>query len=102
MRSGRGRRGLGSALLKRDRLTCGSAGGCHRQTNGERRAVSHAGTGRLHRSPVQLHQLTDDAKPETQSGVTLCRRICGLTEALEYVRQEIRADATARIDDPEL
>ena len=45
----------------------------------------------MHRSAVQLDEVTDDAKSETQSGMTLRCRIFGLTEALEYVWQEIRA-----------
>lgn len=60
------------------------AGG-NRQTNGERRTLSDAGTGPVHGSSVQLHQLTDDSKPETQSGVTFRGRVFDLTEALEYV-----------------
>ena len=51
---------------------------------------------------MQLHQLKDDAEHETKSGVTSRRRTVGLTEALEHVWQEIRADATACIDNPEL
>ena len=73
---------------------------CHRQTNGERRAVSHVRDWPHVAFRVQLHQLTYAAKPETRSGVTLRCRVFGMTEALEYVWQEIRADATACTDDP--
>jgi hypothetical protein len=59
-------------------------------------------TGRVHGSPVQLNELPNDGKPETKSGVTSRRRVIGLAEALEHVWQQLRVDALACIDDPDL
>ena len=56
----------------------------------------------MHGSPVQLDELPNDGKPETESGVTSRRRAIGLAEALEHVWQKVRTDALACIDDPDL
>jgi hypothetical protein len=50
---------------------------------------------------VQLNDLLNDGKPETESGVSPGRRAVGLAEALEDVRQQVRTDALACIDDPD-
>jgi hypothetical protein len=79
-----------------------SVAGGNRQTDGERRAASHAFTGRVHGSPVQLNELPNDGQPDAESGVTSRRRAIGLAEALEHVGQKVRTDAFACIDDPDL
>src|SRR5688572_7544105 len=100
-RRGRGRRRRGSPLQELDRLTCSTGAGWNRQTNGERGATPYALAGRVHGSPVQFHELTDDAKPKTESGVALRRRVFSLAEPPEHVWQKVRADALACIDDPD-
>ena len=57
---------------------------------------------RVNGSPVQLRELPNDGKPDTESGVTSRRRAIGLAEALKYVWQKVRTDALACIDDADL
>src|SRR5688572_33496958 len=72
------------------------------QPHRERRALTQAGTGRMHRSPVQLHELPDDAQAKTKSCVTLRRGVVTLAKALEDMRQKVGIDALAAADDPDL
>jgi hypothetical protein len=51
---------------------------------------------------VQLNELPNDGKPETESGETSRRRAIGLAEALEHAGQKVGADSVPCIDDPDL
>jgi hypothetical protein len=79
-----------------------SLAGCNRQTDGERRAALHALTGSVHGSPVQLNEPPNDGQPETESGVTSCRRAIGLAEAVEHEWQKVQTETLACVDDPDL
>ena len=74
IRRGRGTRAAGSFRQRWKEFArvsgLGVVAASNRQPDRERRSQSNAWTGRVHRSQVQLHELTDDAETESQASVS--------------------------------
>jgi len=51
---------------------------------------------------VQIHEVSDDRKPQPQPAVPSADRAVFLPEAIEHVRQELRLDALAGVRDADL
>src|SRR5207237_7160947 len=68
-----------------------------RQADDERRSPELARALDLHRAAVELDQVTDDGQAEAEPAVAACGRALALTKALEDVRQEVGANAGARV-----
>src|SRR4029078_10610672 len=73
----------------------------HGKPDPERGALALALAARLDRSAVQVDQLLHDREPEPEPAEAARRRRVGLAEAIEEMRQEVRADPDARIADLE-
>src|SRR5258707_894048 len=73
-----------------------------RERDRERRAATLALARDPHAAAVELDDVADDREAEAQSAVHARRRVVGLPEAFEDVRQELRFDALAGVRDGEL
>ena len=71
------------------------------EADGEGRPLPLAVALRSYRAAVQLDQVAHDREPQAEAAMA-ARRVVGLAETLEDMRQEIRADAQAVIADPDL
>src|SRR5437867_5594815 len=86
-------RALHGPRLSLDRRVAG------RETHREGRSQPFPRAFRVHGTPVQLHQVTDDRQPESEAAVLPRAGAVGLPEAIEDVRKEIGADALASVAD---
>ena len=64
--------------------------------------MSLAGAVRLDGSAVQLDEVPDDGKTETQSSMPAGRGRIGLAKTIEHERQHVASNANASIADPNL
>src|SRR5205085_10460040 len=87
------RRRLRGAYFARRLTIDGRNGECHRK----RRALSLALAIGANRAAVQLDQVPDYREPEPEPAVASRRGRVGLTEAVEDVREKLRAHARARV-----
>ena len=70
----------------------------NRKSHGERAAFTFTGAFSEHRSPMRMHEFTDNGEAQTESSVTpACCALC-LPETVEYVREEIIGDTIAVIN----
>ena len=68
-----------------------------RKQNVKGRATSLALALRTHTAAMQLDELLDDRKPQTEAAMASCRRAVRLAKSVEHVREKLQADAFARV-----